>query len=353
MISLDQFLEEGSQSILRLFSIQALCTTCQVSLNVENGDFSQMLFHVRVFHRLMLSPKKDEDFYCEDSNNSNPPSPSVSISKIHQANCDVIKNDTQVKEESAHTSLVSIKILKKEGGLGKQKKKWDIWKHWIKDKDDLCTCKHCGETRAGGTEDIKMLRNHTTLVHLNQLDHDAQEKIKNKRTRKSKVWEHFTATDEKRTEFQCNLCSSLVTADKKKVRDKERKFYKHLSKFHKPVYEEYRHNREFVCSYCGKNFISRDGLKYHIAHHTDIKEKHFKCTTCNKEFSTKGLLKRHELIHSGDRAFVCQECGKRFSQRSHLTNHTKLHTGETPFNCDKCGKNFRMKHHLTRHQCKI
>lgn len=284
MILLDKFLEEGSQSIFRLFSIQALCTTCQVSLNVENGDFSQMLLHVRLFHRLMLSPQKDEDIYCEDSYNFNPPSPSVSKSKIHQANCDGIKSNTQVKEESAHASLVSIKILKKK-----------------------------------------------------------------EKTRKNKVWEHFTAIDEKRTEFQCKLCSCLVTADKNR---KVRKFYKHLSEFHKPVYEEYRHDREFVCSYCGKNFVSSDGLKYHIAAHTEIRDKQFNCTTCNKGFLTKGLLNRHELVHSGEKSFICQECGKRFSQRSHLTNHTKLHTGETPFNCDKCGKNFRMKHHLSLHQCK-
>ena len=116
MILLDQFLDEASQSILNLFTIQAQCRTCKVSIKIENGDFSQLLMHVRVFHKLMVTQNED-DFSCKNSDmgdnnldqHSNPPSPLTSKNPIYDC-----KIDTDFKEEAEveNNVPVSIKILK-------------------------------------------------------------------------------------------------------------------------------------------------------------------------------------------------------------------------------------------------
>ena len=123
MILLDQFLDEASQSILNLFTIQAQCTTCKVSIKIEKGDFSQLLMHVRLFHKLMLTQNED-DFSCNNSdmrdNNfdkySNPPSPVTSKNNLNHQNLPNYdcKTNADVKEEAGveNNVTVSIKILK-------------------------------------------------------------------------------------------------------------------------------------------------------------------------------------------------------------------------------------------------
>ena len=108
MLFSDQILKGGPQSILSLFSIQAVCTTCHVSLNVENGDISQLLMHVRVFHKLMLTKHEEElsvQDHDDDNNffdDSNPPSPSVAKENLNHQNLQkhFCKYDSEIKEEA-------------------------------------------------------------------------------------------------------------------------------------------------------------------------------------------------------------------------------------------------------------
>ncbi|XP_055298979.1 zinc finger protein 814-like [Sitodiplosis mosellana] len=125
-----------------------------------------------------------------------------------------------------------------------------------------------------------------------------------------------------------------------------------------------RNERRFECDICGKIFIWKCDLKYHILA-THVKVKQFKCEICSKAFSSKGHLTRHELIHLKDtlprddprikrhnyehELVECEICSKRL-QRVHLKGHIKLHTDEKPFQCDICHKSFKTKQNVRKHK---
>ena len=372
MILLDQFLDEASLSILNLFTIQAQCMTCNVSIKIENGDFSQLLMHVRVFHKLMVTQNED-DFSCKNSDmgdnnldqHSNPPSPLTSKNPIYDC-----KIDTDFKEEGGveNNLPVSIKILKptrvkvynKKSGNKPDWKltktpKWDLWKHWNNDEDGLCVCKHCGQTRNKiEGKDIRKLRNHTKLMHLDELDEDHQKRIKEKKQyRKAAIWSHFDASDDKSSVFNCNLCNSLVIADKE---PKVKALSKHLSEFHESQYEEYKRSKEIVCTDCGKKFGTEEGLDYHVGvTHTERiepAEKPYLCTYCGKGFSFKIPWRNHVANHTRKCRFFCSVCQKGFVFKSLLEQHFISHTGEKPFKCKSCGNAYTMKQHLKKHMKK-
>ena len=377
MLSSDHFLKEEPQSILSLFSIQAVCTTCQLSLNVENGDISQLLMHVRVFHKLVLT-KHEEELSVQDNDNdnnfygdSNPPSPSVAKDNLNHQNLQnhLCKYDSEIKEEAEVENVipVSIKILKqmpKEKEKKKQLKKhrWrltnqDVWKHWIKGEDGLCSCKYCGKTSRGGNRrDIRGLGNHTKVMHLEKLDEDLQKKIIGNRPRTSGIWSHFDACDDistdyrKSTVFNCNLCNSTVFVDKTQ---KLEVLLQHLSEYHEDQYEEYKQSKVIVCSDCGKTFKCQGGLNYHVkaAHTEQIQpaEKPYLCTYCGKRFRFKISWKNHVANHTGKFNFFCSVCQKGFPLKSVLDRHFIIHTGEKPFKCDRCGQAFARSSHLNRH----
>ena len=381
----DDFFYPEVRSILRLFSIRAECTTCEASLNIENGDFTQLMSHVRVFHKVMLETRDDGDLHCKDTDKSDYGENYSDPSSPIDSNLDEFKTDTHVKVEN-DPPIVSIRILKpltvksKRNGekkhpssltnWEKEYKKWDIWKHWNKDTNGCCTCKHCGVVRAKGAEQLKNLRKHVTALHIDQLDEDHQERIRSTRTRKNQIWKHFSALDEKGQLFSCNLCNSSVFADKA---PKIKMLHQHML----DVHDIHTMQSEFMCSYCGKNFKSKHQMKDHTATHTgNFKyvcphegckkgfmsnfqyqqhlrihkgEKPYLCTFCGLSFHFKNSWKNHVANHTGKFNFFCSVCEKGFAIKSALDFHFRIHTGEKPYKCEQCGQGFHRRDHLKRH----
>ncbi|XP_058835570.1 gastrula zinc finger protein XlCGF17.1-like [Topomyia yanbarensis] len=135
--------------------------------------------------------------------------------------------------------------------------------------------------------------------------------------------------------------------------------------------------KPFSCSICGHSTTQRSGLKKHMLTHSDIKsyvcdlcgehfrfscnlimhkrrkhlrQKDFMCSSCPKEFISKDELLSHAICHSNDRPFKCEICEKTFSRKSSLQFHQKhKHYVLAKISCHICGKGFSQKVSLQSH----
>ena len=80
--------------------------------------------------------------------------------------------------------------------------------------------------------------------------------------------------------------------------------------------------RPYVCNICGQTYRQSYDLKRHTSTHTDP-VKSFTCLQCGKIFARKSYLQRHLLIHTNERKYVCSHCGRKFLQRGQLNFHVK------------------------------
>ncbi|XP_065089304.1 gastrula zinc finger protein XlCGF52.1-like [Ochlerotatus camptorhynchus] len=133
--------------------------------------------------------------------------------------------------------------------------------------------------------------------------------------------------------------------------------------------------KQFICSFCDKEFTRAKGLTIHIRSHTQ--ERPHKCKDCDKSFITHSSLNRHTLTHSGLKPYICDMCPAKYSQSSHLVYHKRVHTEEYEkgkkqcticnkfvhklnlhqtihnetkrYQCEYCPKSFHQKYNLTKH----
>src|SRR5271154_1205133 len=85
-------------------------------------------------------------------------------------------------------------------------------------------------------------------------------------------------------------------------------------------------NFSFTCDICGRAFVRAAHRKRHMLVHTGKKD--FVCTQCGKELATKDGLKRHvDLVHLQIKKFTCtgRHCGRRFSSYLTLCAHSVTH----------------------------
>ena len=121
------------------------------------------------------------------------------------------------------------------------------------------------------------------------------------------------------------------------------------------------HKAKLSCKVCGKTFKYPCNMRYHMQQihvkggEEDQKAKQmYVCTYCGKKFVSKTGCRSHEAhYHTGQLNFTCNECGKAFFSKSECEIHERLHTGERPFVCTFCGQGFVSKPRLNQHERQI
>uniref|UniRef100_H2Z1L6 C2H2-type domain-containing protein n=1 Tax=Ciona savignyi TaxID=51511 RepID=H2Z1L6_CIOSA len=134
------------------------------------------------------------------------------------------------------------------------------------------------------------------------------------------------------------------------------------------------HSVDLVCSLCGKELLTMEGMKDHMLGHKGIKNHtceicaksfvsrktlsaHQKlhrftkplCTICKREFTQESSLMRHiKNVHQHEKQYICQICGKCFGQDGGLKSHMRVHHGDNE--CKDCNKNFSDLTSFRRHR---
>uniref|UniRef100_A0A182M3E2 Transcription factor grauzone n=2 Tax=Anopheles culicifacies TaxID=139723 RepID=A0A182M3E2_9DIPT len=104
-----------------------------------------------------------------------------------------------------------------------------------------------------------------------------------------------------------------------------------------------------ICDTCGKTFISKSNLNYHLTTHQPKVLHQVQCEHCGKWLKNKLCLRKHMLQHSQVR-HGCDQCDYTTVNIQSLQNHRRVqHTDIKPFECSTCGKSFKLKSNLREH----
>ncbi|KAJ1367329.1 hypothetical protein KIN20_028222 [Parelaphostrongylus tenuis] len=114
---------------------------------------------------------------------------------------------------------------------------------------------------------------------------------------------------------------------------------------------EHTDERDLTCGECGRKFARLSGLRKHkqvIHRNYRIMCPYEGCGHPGFRYK-KSLTDHIRAVHTHVRPYVCTTCGKAFVSYNHLKSHSFTHSSESTFHC-KCGVKFRHKVSLNRHK---
>lgn len=121
---------------------------------------------------------------------------------------------------------------------------------------------------------------------------------------------------------------------------------------HKVAEDTNEDYKKFFCGVCEKKFSTDGLLKSHMTTHKT--ERNFACDQCPCTFKDKYALQRHAYVHNPverekKASHLCEQCGKKFLSRSSLRYHLTTHMGSKPFSCEVCSRTFSRERDLIKH----
>ncbi|XP_062556178.1 zinc finger protein 605-like isoform X2 [Armigeres subalbatus] len=106
------------------------------------------------------------------------------------------------------------------------------------------------------------------------------------------------------------------------------------------------------CTICSREFRFNKELLAHIeAEHAESGMEFHQCSKCERKFTSEAKLLKHDYnTHQGKQPqFFCSFCGRVFNKKLGLKDHENLHRGITEYHCKDCNKNFTYKSTYDRH----
>ena len=114
-----------------------------------------------------------------------------------------------------------------------------------------------------------------------------------------------------------------------------------------------RNVTDLGCSFCGKEFTSKQEVKNHIL--TDHKEKKYECSKCEASYRSEMSLQYHiESVHEKKKPHKCSICDASFAAKHALASHVKVvHDKLKLFSCSLCNHDFSRNYHLKTHMAQV
>uniref|UniRef100_A0A1B0D2D0 C2H2-type domain-containing protein n=1 Tax=Phlebotomus papatasi TaxID=29031 RepID=A0A1B0D2D0_PHLPP len=224
----------------------------------------------------------------------------------------------------------------------------------------MYSCRICGVERTSARSIRSHEAKHNSRKYFNCLAEDCKLIFSNKKARNDHILKDHT-------EFQytCGKCKDMVKDEehlrehekmckndgKKPYREKHSKD-KSLSKGKKDRIscdkEKEIREKKHICAHCGKAFMWRRDIRFHITKHS--KEKKFKCPHCPRRYPDKHRRDVHSKLHGNPHE--CKLCGKVFQNSRYLKLHLQRHLGLKRFECDICSRKFpearNWRYHMER-----
>ncbi|XP_055537220.1 zinc finger protein 98-like [Wyeomyia smithii] len=126
--------------------------------------------------------------------------------------------------------------------------------------------------------------------------------------------------------FNCDLCPMTFSTlgnlrCHKKVHAKNANYKPHKDwTSHYTVTQDPERGKIYTCNLCGNTY---SGSINTIISHVKCHIKDVQCEQCGAKFSNKNKLKSHYVVHTRERNYKCQYCGKDYLYRQHMNYHIK------------------------------
>jgi len=151
---------------------------------------------------------------------------------------------------------------------------------------------------------------------------------------RTKMMKHYTSSHPESKIYNCSLCDE---------------HYLNVKGLQKHIFRT--HERKITglgCSFCGKDFESKQELKNHID--TEHETREYECTKCDAKFrSQEGLQSHIEYVHEGKR-YQCTTCGEVLESITKLESHTaQVHDRTKLFECPTCKAVYTSERTLKEH----